>query len=690
MKNKHSFFSFKLTLAILLALLIFYSALQTANSTTNSAFVYSVKVKNLSDKIRVYVKADGKFDYKIVNMDDPYKCLILEISPAQLDKYAKITKEVNTGAIKKVRVGQFSSSPDVVRVVVELNENSKYEVYTSTDKKKLSLTLDTNYVNEISKKIVKTKVKKIETPVAKIEPKKTKENLAKTNIESKKEPKGESPVEANQDNILIAKQVKIVKTKPVVKKKDYVVPKAPKKKAVKSKEKLLTVNYENVEIDYVLEDLAKKSGDNIVADGSVQGTITAKLTKVTLERALQVILSASGFEFKKISNIYLVGKPENLAKATPSSLMRSGKEVIEVIPLVYNKAKDFASYISKSAPDAVISSDERLNAIVVRGPEELVKYIKDLTSQLDQLPAETPVSALKTEVVRLNYSQAKDIKSLVETWFPGMNLLVDERLNAFILKGEGETLTKIKEFIAKVDKPKRQVELDVKVVNLTESGSKSLGVQFNRNSTLFSTTLSEVRPNGTAWQSGAAYTLPTYMDLPFQTFARGAISIPVTVNYLVTKGEAKVIASPKVVTLSGQKASLNIGENYPITYSDPRAGSVQATFIDIAVRLEVTATITPDGYIVAEITPDVSEMATTSLGSAFPETTKRKLTTNIVVKDGQTIVLGGLYNKEYRSTKYNIPFLGDIPVIGEMFGNKTESSNKDELVVMITPKIINE
>jgi type II secretory pathway component GspD/PulD (secretin) len=648
-------------------------------SETKSPVINSVKVKEVNNQVKIYIKATDKVDYKVSLMKDPYVCLILETYPAQLDKSAKLTYEVKKGNIKNVKVAQFSDNPDIVRVVVNLEKDAAYEVNASKDKKSIAFTVNNEVVSKTAGSDNKTE------PVKVNEQKPTVAAQAKTVKESAPAVKKivkEKPVTTTNTAQAVVKKVskpepkKAVEEKPVVKKKVAV-----KKQA---KPKTFDLNCENEDINDVLKTLAKKTGQNIIYKNNLTGTVTANLTNITLDRALQIVTQLTNLSYKKMENIYIVDTAEALDKLTDASFLRGGNEIVEVIPLTYMKPADMISQVKASAQDISISENARLNAVVLRGPSELTSYVKNIIQQYDQLPPETPVSAMKTEMIRLNYSKPADIQTLVQTWFPGTSMMTDDRLNAIIIKGDPSNLDAIKSFIAKIDKSKKQVEIDVKVVQLTEAASKSIGVTWP--SSIVSTNLREAVPTGVPYGQGA-YQIPTFVDLPFQTFVRDPLTLAVAVNYQVSKGSAKVLASPKLLTLSGEKGKLTIGQNYPITYPDPRAGTLQAENVNIAIMLEVTPTVMPDGYVSAEIVSDNQELGLISQG-VYPQSTDRKVTTNLIIKDGQTAVMGGLYHKNEDSTFQKVPLLGDLPVIGDMFKANTLTKDITEIVLMITPRVI--
>lgn len=882
----------------------------------DSSYIKSVNLKKTGDKLEVSLFCSKPVEYKVTNMTDPYICLIVDISPALLTSDAKVLNNIICGAVKGVRIGQFSDKPDIVRLVIDLKGQVKYEI--STIKEKPGITVSINYMEENVNKLasspadntaktillnkennktseikstgktlnsknekidiaknekgdytnvstailyknmikmlaaldIKNSANGVKKTSAKIYPEKTitvvkspaPADKSKTEIndiaacilkDKKAEPTAETstkltdntvksaqekpinkkevaaaaenkniqadkntkhaqdeakqnipenkiiPVITNLKIIEVSKQenklqsadknkkeaseknstvkpsstqtqanisndlktvsniapakistglsiIEPVKTKDVIsnpikmesiivkkeegllKKPSYINDKGAKKETIaytqvskikkkdvkEPKEQTFDVEYDNEDIVFIINQLAKKTGKNIVTDSSVTGTVTVSLKKVTLDRALQVILKTAGFGYKKIDNIIVISKQENLAKISSVSIQKGlGSDTMVVIPISYASAEAVKKSVQDIIPDLDITIDKRLNAFVISASENEIKSVKSIVAQMDQLPSISTDPNTVIKVVNLKYAKAKDVQSLIAKWYPQVQLVLDERVNGFIVKDNKINIEKLEKFIISVDAPKRQVQLDVKIVDLTESGSKTLGVTWNSNASILSTTFTEVINNFVPWQdvnnvNWPPLQLQTYQDIPFTGFGRSALTIPMALSYLITKGEAKILATPKVVTLSGEKAMIKVGQRYPITYPDPRAGVTQAEYIDIAIVLNVTPQITPDGYIMAEVAPEISDLATTRLGSQYPETITRSLKTNVIVKEGDTIILGGLYRKDYTSSKNKIPLLGDMPFLGEMFKNTSDTSSKDEVVIMITPKLV--
>ena len=493
--------------------------------------------------------------------------------------------------------------------------------------------------------------------------------------------------------------------------------------------KLVSLDLVNADLIYVLKILAKELGMNIVTDPTVQGSVTMTLKDVPASGALNIVVKMSGYDYKRVDNTIVVGDPKLLA-TIPSNIMnvKKGAEITQAIPLEHAKAADISSMVSASYPDAKVQSDPRGTALIVSADPDSMKAIRSFVSQLDyDVPAPIPP---RTEIVALKGAKGEEILPILQKLVPTLSYDVDKRLNSLILTGDEASVSLCKDYLEQLDAHLQQISLDVKVVDLTESGSKSFGGQWGTSSDnigggmLVDTTLTEFPSNKSGgWdgdysvingekpvydsQTGLRYepNIVNYSDLwhPTPTYASGSpgTNYPMPIGYftrsglvlqfqlqaLITATEAKVLASPRLTTKSGEKAEVHIGERYPIVYYDPRAGQYQVQYVDIGTNLELTATVLPDGYVELNMKPDISNLLGL-VNDQYPRTANRTANITMRVKDGDTMVLAGLLREDEQKTTRKVPLLGDIPIIGHLFKTESVDKSKNEVVIMVTPQIL--
>ena len=272
--------------------------------------------------------------------------------------------------------------------------------------------------------------------------------------------------------------------------------------------------------------------------------------------------------------------------------------------------------------------------------------------------------------ISLKYLSAEKISALLAKILPGLKTSSGGSANSIVLRGRSALMEEAKRLISSIDKPVPQVLIESKVLEISESDSMRLGFTFGR--------------------EAGTFKFLTSKDTGKTSFSE---DLQTTLNTLIGNGKAKVVASPRIATLDNHEAVINIGSRIP--YAVPVSSGSSNTqwtveYIDAGVKLKITPRVGEGGYITALIQPEVSsvsEWRTTAAGE-FPVITTRNARATLRVKDGETIVIGGLLSESDRENISRLPILGYIPVIGLLFQNKTVEKSKTEIVFLITPHII--
>jgi type II secretory pathway component GspD/PulD (secretin) len=376
----------------------------------------------------------------------------------------------------------------------------------------------------------------------------------------------------------------------------------------------------------------------------------------------------------------------------------TGDVSIKVFKLSHLGASDVIGTVKNTYPMVMAQASPNNDAVIVHANSAMLKEISVLISGIDiPKPEVSDVGPKeKVEVVKMKYAEAEASRDLLKTLLGAdapATMEVDKRLNALVMKGYEAQIERAKSQLEDIDVPLQQVMISVKVIDLSETGGKSLGIdwQVGANDGTQPINWYEV-PNAYPNTVAGGYNpytgaKPSFADSPVGFFIRDPFVLRSAISFAVSKGEAKVLASPRVAALDGEKATLHIGDRYPIVYYDPRAGQYQVIYVDIGIRLDVTPKISPDGYISAKINTTVSDLREL-VNNQYPRTTERSAELTIRVKDNNTIVIGGMIQESSRDNVKKVPFLGDIPILGEMFKQSTTDRAKGEVVIMITPKII--
>ncbi|MFW5439670.1 MAG: type IV pilus secretin PilQ [Methylophilaceae bacterium] len=415
----------------------------------------------------------------------------------------------------------------------------------------------------------------------------------------------------------------------------------------------LSLNFQDIEVRSVLQVIADFTGLNIVASDTVTGNLTLRLKDVPWDQALDIIMQNKGLTMRKIGNVITVAPTEEVA------------------------AKDKAEL-------------------------EASRAIEDL-------------EPLITEVFRLKYQKAEDFKNILtgaNSGGSGKNKSIlssrgsavwDPRTNTLFIQDTAKKLTEIQEIINQTDIPVRQVMIESRLVVADEKFGKSLGARFGiqsattpgKNILNVGGTLSST---GDASTGAAGSTTGLNSNLPVTAIGAGSLAfslfrlpagllLNLELTALETDNRGKVVSSPRVTTADQQKAKIAQGTEIPYLEASS-SGAATVSFKEAELSLEVTPQITPDNKIIMDL-----EVKKESVGVVFngvPSIDTQNVSTQVLVANGETAVLGGIYEQTERNQVEKVPFFGDIPIIGNAFKRRTRQDDKTELLIFITPKIMDE
>lgn len=408
----------------------------------------------------------------------------------------------------------------------------------------------------------------------------------------------------------------------------------------------LSLNFQNIEVRAVLQLIADFTGLNLVASDTVTGSVTLRLKNVPWDQALDIILRSRGLGMRKTGNVMLV------------------------------------------APQAEIAARDKLELESMRQIEEL--------------------SPLRTEFMQISYAKASDLAALIQTEANNLlsgrgNVSIDARTNTLIIQDVATSLESIRDLILRLDIPIRQVMIESRIVNADENFTKDLGVRFGY-SKRTRDTVAPPTVNESAIVFGSSADLfaePTadnfLVNLPVPGATTnlglaigkiGSYLLQLELSALLAEGRGEDIANPKIITTNQQEAVIESGIEIPFQEASS-SGATTVAFKKAVLSLRVTPQITPDDKILLDLqvtqdtrgSPDV-------LG--VPPINTRSVKTQVLVDDGETVVLGGVYNQTDRTSLDRVPFFGDLPYIGFLFKKQRVEKNRTELLIFITPKILKE
>ena len=422
----------------------------------------------------------------------------------------------------------------------------------------------------------------------------------------------------------------------------------------------LSLNFQNVEIRALLQVIADFTNFNIITSDSVNGNLTLRLKDVPWDQALDVVLQAKGLGMRKSGNvIWIAPKDEMAAREKQDLEARAAVTGLEPLrtqsyQLNYAKAVDFVKSLNGEGSGQSGSNNNNVKMLSARG-----------------------------------------------------SAIAESRTNMLFVTDVPSVLEQVSAMIAKLDIPVRQVMIEARMVEATDTWGRSLGVRLGLNTgtnqggaRLGSSNGDTIRlgigeSGATISNSLYSFSAPSLGNSDFNPaalavsiFSSGAARfLNLEISALEADGNGKVISSPRVVTADQTKAIIEQGLNLPYLVASS-SGATAVQFQKASLKLEVTPQITPEGSVImdVDITNDQIDRATVA---GYAISTKH-IQTNVLVENGGTVVIGGIYVVNESSGVSKVPLLGDIPVVGNLFKTRTKESSKREMLVFLTPKIVSE
>jgi type IV pilus secretin PilQ/predicted competence protein len=310
-------------------------------------------------------------------------------------------------------------------------------------------------------------------------------------------------------------------------------------------------------------------------------------------------------------------------------------------------------------------------------------------------------TGLSSYVLTLKYADAKIVKAALVNVAP--DIQIDQGGNRMIVVTSPRVISEIQKIVDVIDQPARQVQLEARIIEVGTDDLKRLGIDWsllNQQRWVFiegradSATTYQQIPDQAPWYQAT----PGTPDLnKLRNFSRQAMAFNVALDLLIRDGNARVLANPKLTTLNGREASILIGTRIPFVITGTAFAGGGAAPVqkiekeEVGVKLRITPLINADGYITTEISPEVSTViGFAGENSDLPIVSTRQASTTVRLKDGNSVVIGGLLSEDKTTTRTRVPILGDIPGIGLLFQHQTITNSKKDLVIEVTPRILTE
>ncbi|BBB91518.1 type II secretion system protein D precursor [Methylomusa anaerophila] len=296
----------------------------------------------------------------------------------------------------------------------------------------------------------------------------------------------------------------------------------------------------------------------------------------------------------------------------------------------------------------------------------------DLPAPDPGLPANTGLSPL---VIKLEYVKAEQVKAMLAALFPDNRVRAEIINGMLVAVGSEEDCAMVKDMLARIDVAPKQVIFEAEAIEVSRDDARKIGIDWGPVTAL----------PGAATTDGSSFRL----GLGIPNHEEYGVNVSATIRHLVETKKGRLLASPRIAALDGQTAQILIGDKLAVESTQISSGTTitTVTYVEVGIKLEVTPTIHADGTISTHIKPEVSNKTDTT-SSGNPNIRTRQAETTLRVKNGETIVLGGLIQRQETQDTVKFPLLGDIPIIGQFFRSTTKEKTESELIILITPKLI--
>src|SRR4249919_3680518 len=443
----------------------------------------------------------------------------------------------------------------------------------------------------------------------------------------------------------------------------------------------VTFNFQDVPVRTVLQLIAEESGLNVVAADTVQGNVTLRLVNVPWDQALDIVLQAKGLDKRRSGNVVWIAPQSEIAKYEQDredariAIENRAEVITEYVPISYGNAEDIAKLLTDEAKSSTGGGGGGA------GGQQSHGFLS-----------------------------------------PRGSISFDRRTNTLLVIDIPQRVASIKDLVRLLDKPVDQVVIEARIVIANESFARELGAKFGisgkNNNVYFNNTVANNVTTQNSYNSAAnansAVPPPNPLVQPTLTrglnvnlpstlagasslalsILNGGYALDIELSALQTEGRGEVISNPRIVTSNQKEAVIRQGQEVPyLTITGSAAGGSQVPqvqFKEALLELKVTPTITNDGRVFLNMNvkkDEVSGFTDTGFGQV-PNIAKREVNTAVLMEDGQTVVIGGVYEFQDRSDLSKVPFLADLPVLGNLFKKHGRTKSKAELLIFVTPKVL--
>jgi type II secretory pathway component GspD/PulD (secretin) len=600
----------KIVFIVLISLLFFF--LFDACLAQENITITNIWYKKMPNFTRVTIKANRPIEeYEAMYVDAPER-IVIDVYDADynITELVKNTLFLNMGSVKQVRCGQIE--PDKARFVIDLFQQADYDMALDSTRHLLQINIY-DYKEFLSP----------EQQIFTVEP------LAAEEIKRIRE----------QEMVMVPSLVVDQVTTPI------------------------TMNLKETEVIDAIRTLSMLSGINIVADDSVTGQITLSLNEVSFKEALNWILKLKRLSYTQVGNALIVGT-DDIIKTYRERITR----IVHLENADVENTKSVLDHYFNDDDNIKITTDTRLNNLIVEGLPELVSKSEELVKEMD--------ASLITKTFKLDNAffveEIESIQNMLGIIIPDESrILVDERQNEIIIKGNQEEIANAQIMIEGLDKRASQIMIESKIVEIELNAEKDLGISWG---------------SGTDTEGNLMLGQISLGELTLGgSFERFGL-VQAKLDALTREGKTNTLSNPKILTLDGKESIILSGSKIPIRERTAE-GIETVRYIDVGLNMTITPRLTKDEKITMDCDIKVESLGS-ELIQGYPIINSRQEKAIIRSPLGITNVIGGLISSEEIETIRRIPILSEIPVFGELFKFTNRTKKRTEIIILITAQKI--
>ena len=443
---------------------------------------------------------------------------------------------------------------------------------------------------------------------------------------------------------------------------------------VQAGDDLVNLSFDGVDYAHIFQTLGRLQGLNVLVDPSAAGQGTFELENLSFREALNLVAGFGGFDYRIIGNTLVVASPEKLRQ-----INRLDVEAVRFFQIEHAKPSDIGEALRLIVPQEQMYIQPERGLVILLGAKAVLEQAEEIIAVLDKPsvqaflqetapegaaePTAAAAPKYQLRVYRLNYAEPETVLSALSMIIDESLMRLDPESKGIIVRATADELAEVEAFLSDIDQPIPQVVLEVWVQEMTADALRNLGID---------------------WKGIPSFeesTAPVFLELEWKPW-----DLVLALRLLEEKGDAKLLANPKITTLSGQTATIFVGDRVPVVLTDEE-GRTTMEFLESGINLQVTPRISEDQYITILVEPEVSTFIWRA-DTQYPQIRTREAQTTVRVKDGQPFVLGGLLQEQDNEAIKGIPFLSQLPILGQLFQWKETKHTQTEMTIFLIPRIV--